>query len=125
MILDTNALSALAEHNAALLARLRTAGQVYLPIIALGEFRFGIENSRHRDELAVWLDRLASQHPVLLIEMETLPAYAAIRSELKAGGTPIPANDIWIAALARQHGLPVVSNDADFDRVSGLRRIGW
>ena len=125
MILDTNALSALAERDAALLLKLRAAAHVYLPIIALGEFRYGLENSRYRAELLAWFETLVGQHPVLTVELETLPHYATIRKELKAAGTPIPANDVWIAAMARQQDLPVVSNDTDFDRVSGLRRIGW
>ena len=40
-------------------------------------------------------------------------------------GQPIPENDLWIAALARQHRLPILSNDAHFDQVSGVKRLGW
>jgi len=57
--------------------------------------------------------------------METAAEYAAIRSELKQVGRPIPANDVWIAALCRQHKLPVLSKDRHFDRVKGLRRVQW
>ena len=48
---------------------------------------------------------------------------AAIRLELKRSGSPIPANDVWVAALARQHALAVLSNDSHFDVVDGVRRI--
>jgi tRNA(fMet)-specific endonuclease VapC len=46
-------------------------------------------------------------------------------AELKRAGTPIPTNDLWIAALCRQHDLPLLSRDRHFDRVPGLRRIAW
>jgi len=48
-----------------------------------------------------------------------------LRIELKRAGTPLPANDLWIAALAREHGLPIVSRDAHFDRVRGIQRLAW
>ena len=55
----------------------------------------------------------------------TADANADIRLELKRRGSPIPANDIWIAALARQHALAVLSNDRHFDAIFGVRRIGF
>jgi predicted nucleic acid-binding protein len=48
-----------------------------------------------------------------------------LREELRLTGCPIPENDVWIAALARQHDLPVVTCDDHFDHVSGLRRLSW
>ena len=59
------------------------------------------------------------------IGLETASAYADIRLSLKAAGTPIPVNDTWIAALARQHQLPVLSRDTHFDAVENLERISW
>jgi tRNA(fMet)-specific endonuclease VapC len=67
------------------------------------------------------LDRCA----VLDIGIETARRYAAIRLELKGAGTPIPSNDLWIAALSRQHAIPVMSRDTHFDFVGGLRRRTW
>jgi tRNA(fMet)-specific endonuclease VapC len=52
-------------------------------------------------------------------------SYAAVRMELKKAGTPIPSNDVWIAALCRQHSLPIVSRNRHFDAVPGLRRLHW
>jgi len=48
-----------------------------------------------------------------------------VRDELKRSGRPIPGNDLWIAALARQHALPLLSRDRHFDLVPGVQRIGW
>jgi predicted nucleic acid-binding protein len=50
---------------------------------------------------------------------------AKVRDELKQSGHPFPSNDLWIAALARQHGLPLLSRDGHFDLVAGVQRIGW
>ena len=62
---------------------------------------------------------------ILDITSETSRVYAEIRYELRLAGRPIPENDLWIAALARQHRLPVLTNDAHFDQVSGVQRVGW
>ena len=94
-------------------------------MIVLGEYRFGIAISKRRGEYEAWLARDLSLFRVLPVIEETSSHYAAIRSELKASGTPIPANDVWIAALARQHQLPIVSRDAHFDSVKNVERVGW
>jgi tRNA(fMet)-specific endonuclease VapC len=125
MILDTNAISALAEQDKALTELVKTAPRVAVTIISLGEYAFGISQSRHRAELEAWLDALVLRVDVLLLEQKTLPFYAEVRSRLKVAGTPIPANDCWIAALAQQHRLPIVSHDQHFDSVKGVQRIGW
>ena len=125
MILDTNALSALLDKEAALLEAIRDSRELALPVIVLGEFRFGISVSRRRDEYLAWLRRDLSLFRVLPVVEETSVYYATIRSELKAGGSPIPANDAWIAALARQHRMPIVSRDTHFDRVKNVERVGW
>ena len=91
----------------------------------LGEFRFGIGVSRRRDQYEAWLRRDLSLFRVLPVVEATSVYYAAIRTELKASGSPIPANDAWIAALARQRGMPIVSRDTHFDKVKNIERLGW
>jgi predicted nucleic acid-binding protein len=125
VILDTNALSALLDKEAALLEAIRDSRELALPVIVLGEFRFGISVSRRRDEYLAWLRRDLPLFRVLPVVEETSVYYATIRSELKAGGSPIPANDAWIAALARQHRMPIVSRDTHFDKVKNIERLGW
>jgi tRNA(fMet)-specific endonuclease VapC len=125
VILDTNALSALLDKDAALLKAIQESRELALPVIVLGEFRFGINVSRRRDEYLAWLRRDLSLFRVLPVVEETSVYYAAIRSELKASGSPIPANDTWIAALARQHRMTIVSRDTHFDKVKNIERLGW
>ncbi|HMO50523.1 MAG TPA: PIN domain-containing protein [Kiritimatiellia bacterium] len=125
MILDTNALSALAGRDKALLALIRNAPRLHVTLISLGEFQFGLESSRMRNELEAWLKAFLTGAEVLTPGLPTLTHYAAIRRELKASATPIPANDVWIAALARQYKHPVVTRDRHFFHVKNLEVLSW
>lgn len=125
MILDTNALSAYLDNNPAAVEMVSEARELVLPVIVAGEFAFGIAQSRHRELYERSLRRMLDRCTVLGIGIETARHYAAIRLELKAAGTPIPANDVWIAALSRQYAMPVMSRDTHFDFVGGLRRQTW
>lgn len=125
MILDTNGLSAFAEGDGALAPVLRTATQLAIPVIVLGEYRYGISHSRHHAHYERWLGECLAKFRVLDIDQTTTTFYSAVRTELKKAGTPIPANDLWIAALCRQYSLPLVSRDRHFDVVPGIIRIWW
>lgn len=125
MILDTNALSAWAGGLAAVETSLRTALRLVVPSVVLGEYYFGIRQSRYRNRYEQWLRRYLPLAEIAVITSATAAAYADIRLELKRSGNPIPPNDLWIAALARQHTLPVLSNDTHFDVVEGVRRIAF
>ena len=125
MILDTNAISALGDGNIAARRRLRTNGQLAVPVVVLGEYRFGLLQSRTRRRREQWLHQFLQAVRVLCIDVGTTEHYAELRLELKRLGRPIPPNDVWIGALCRQHDLPVMSRDGHFDSVEGLRRIDW
>ena len=125
MILDTNALSAAADRDPAALEVVARAERLAVPVIVLGEYRLGIAQSRCRTEYENWLREWIGTVMVLDIDDETTHHYAAIGWELKRLGKPIPANDLWIAALCRQHSLPLLSRDRHFDVVKGLERIDW
>lgn len=125
MILDTNALSAIADNELPAVRVFSHAASVELPVIVLGEYRFGIAHSRHRREYEKWLQELISATRVVPVDQDTSVHYAQIRAELKKAGQPIRSNDLWIAALCRQHRLPLMSQDKHFDAVLHLTRIGW
>jgi len=124
MILDTNAISALLKHDTALIALLGHEDH-HLPVIALGEYRFGLRRSKLRQKLEQQLRSWEQIWAVLPVVRETTEHYGHIREKLRARGAPIPENDVWIAALAAQHRLPLVSSDEHFDRVDGLKRVAW
>ncbi len=125
MILDTNGLSALAEGDVALEPVLRRASLIAIPVIVLGEYRYGISQSRHHLHYERWLAEYLPDFRILDVDELTTISYSAVHSELKKAGTPIPANDVWIAALCRQHSLPLLSRDRHFDAVPGIKRLAW
>jgi tRNA(fMet)-specific endonuclease VapC len=125
MILDTNALSAAADGDPGVAAVLARAEQMTIPVIVLGEYRHGIAQSRNRASYENWLVGLLNDCMVLDIQEPTTHYYAEITLELRRKGKPIPTNDIWIAALCRQHSLPLLSRDRHFDLVAGTKRIDW
>lgn len=125
MILDTNALSAAAEEHPGIIKILAGVQQLALPVVVLGEYRYGIAQSRHRARYRRWLDGLITDCRVLDVTEQTSHHYAAINVELRQTGKPIPTNDLWIAALCRQHDLPLLSRDRHFDAVSRIQRFDW
>ena len=125
MILDTNALSAWADGHAGIKMPLRSSSRLVTPSVVLGEYYFGIRQSRHRRRYEDWLRRYLPLTEIATITAATASSYADIRLELKQRGTPVPSNDAWVAALARQHREPILSNDKHFDLISGVRRIAF
>ncbi|HZK81611.1 MAG TPA: type II toxin-antitoxin system VapC family toxin [Humisphaera sp.] len=124
-MLDTNALSAMADRDKALEHCLGSAPTLALPVIVLGEYRYGIRNSRHRATYESWLNERLSFFEVLPIETATAETYAELRHELRALGKPVPENDLWIAALARQYSLTIVSRDRHFTSIPKVRLLSW
>lgn len=125
MILDTNALSAMADKDQSLMGVISAGAPLALPFIAFAEFRYGLLGSNRPEAGLQLLANLISIIPLLLPDLETLEEYAHIKDHLKRVGRTIPDNDIWIASLARQHAMPVLSRVRHFDFIPGIQRIDW
>lgn len=125
MILDTNALSVLADGDLEIATLIRRHDFIAIPVVVLGEYRYGIKRSRHRLEYENWLAQQIERVEILPITQETAVIYAEIRHSLKIAGRPMPSNEVWIAALAREHQLPIASQDRHFDSVAGVIRVEW
>lgn len=125
MILDTNAVSALLAGDPAIEALLDPESVHHLPVIVIGEYRYGLVRSKHRRRLEQLLDLLIRESIVLPIEEDTTRHYASVREKLRRAGRPIPENDVWIAALSRQYDLAVVSRDEHFDQFDPSIRRSW
>jgi tRNA(fMet)-specific endonuclease VapC len=125
LILDTSALSAMADGDSGLEPVLQQAREIAIPAIVLGEYRFGVKRSRKRESYEQWLEELISTIRVLPVDSTAAICYSEIRDELKTPGRPIPGNDLWVAAIVRDHRLPLLSRDTHFDSVPGIRRISW
>jgi tRNA(fMet)-specific endonuclease VapC len=125
MILDTNAVSAVLAGDTDVARVLSTASHHHLPWIVLGEYEYGLWGSRHRTRLRRLLQKLESESLVLFPDRSTVEHYGIVRHELKQRGRPIPENDVWISAIARQYQLPIVSSDSHFDDIPGVIRLAW
>jgi len=125
MILDTNAVSALVDNDRVLARKVDASEKAALPFIAVTEYRSGLHGSTRSQEAQKIFEGLLQILPILLPTPETLEHYASLAHQLKKKGRPIPTNDIWIAALARQHQIPILSRDRHFDFVDGIQRLDW
>ncbi len=96
--------------------------QVAIPVIILASELPTLDISARHER---WLEEMISVCSVLEITVETAIWYAELRGQLNEAGTPIPSDDVWIAALCRQHTLAILSRDRHFDFVKGLRRLDW
>lgn len=120
---DTNAISALRSGNTDVLGWMNKAQTVLLSTIVLGELRFGYLNgTRIKDNLG-FLENFLAKPGVKLFPVDESAAdsYARIRLDLKKAGTPIPSNDLWIVSQAMSCGAMLLSADAHFGLVPGLR----
>ncbi|MCB1174661.1 MAG: PIN domain-containing protein [Leptospiraceae bacterium] len=125
LIVDTNALSDFAAGAAGIKAALLATDAIYLPVIVLGEYRFGLLQSRDRKKRMAWLADLERIWNILPVTEKTAVYYAEIRNNLKKAGKPIPSNDLWIAALALESRLAVLTRDKHFASISTLKTIAW
>jgi tRNA(fMet)-specific endonuclease VapC len=122
LLLDTNRLSdALAEEDEVLDA-LEAAEAVHVPVIALGEIRAGFLSGRRPADNETRLQWFLSQDGIstLGVDAPVSHRYAQIHKALRTRGKPIPTNDLWIAAMAIEHGLVVYTRDSHFQSVPGL-----
>jgi tRNA(fMet)-specific endonuclease VapC len=123
-LLDTNIVIAIFAGDTNVLERLAHSNEVFLPSIVLGEL-YGARKSRHVDANIVRIDEPAASSALLGCDIDTSRHYGQIKNNLRAKGRPIPENDIWIAAVAQQHGLTLVSRDAHFNEVDTLSLEVW
>jgi predicted nucleic acid-binding protein len=122
LCLDTSAYSRLMRGQPKLQERLEAADQILLPVTVLGEVYSGFQGGSRLAENLSLLAAFRSQPGVVIVDTTDNVAqrYAAIVATLKLQGTPIPTNDIWIAAAALENGGRMVAYDSHFTAVPGL-----
>ncbi len=122
VLVDTNIYSLAMRGDDGVVGALRRIDRIFISAVSLGElytgFRAGHREKENREELARFLD--SPRVSLLSVDEETAEFYAEILIGLKNQGTPIPTNDIWIAAAAFQHGLKLFTRDRHFRHVAGL-----
>lgn len=121
-LLDTNAYSALMADRGRVAEFVRRADVVLISAVVLGELLFGFRNGTRYDENRAQLDAFLSRRLVQTIEVtvETAGRFGLIAAQLRRRGTPIPTNDVWIAAHAMESGGHLLSFDRHFESVEGL-----
>jgi tRNA(fMet)-specific endonuclease VapC len=125
-LLDTTIAIAVLEGEVDLTRRRGKPFEAFLSAIVLGELFFGAEKSRRVEENKARIRRLISLCPVLLCDEETAQHYGIVKKQLQRKGRPIPENDIWIAASARQHGLILAARDGHYEYLDDdLPREVW
>ncbi len=125
LALDTQAYSDFCRGNQAVLENVRRADRVVLPLIVIGELRAGFRAGSRGGENERVLERFLARRRVEVAkpDLETTHHYARLFLQLRQQGTPIPTNDLWIAALVQQNGLTLQSDDAHFDFLPQIERL--
>lgn len=123
-LLDTNAAVALLNGDPEVNNVLHLA-EMFLPSISVGELYYGAEKSARVQENVQRIEDFVSQRNILVCDAETARWYGRIYQTLRSKGRPIPQNDVWIAAIALQHHLTLLTRDAHFNEVDNLPVQGW
>ena len=124
-LLDTNIVIAMFADEAAIQKRRQNADQVYLPSPVVGELCYGARKSSRPIENLARVNQLIQDFRVIPCNLETARWFGIIKDGLRQKGRLIPDNDIWIAAIAMQHGLILVTRDSHFDEVESLQTEYW
>ncbi len=124
-LLDTNAVIRVFAGEPAVAGALKEAREVFLSTIVLGELYFGARKSRHVQRNLARIDEFAASSALLTLDVETVRKYGEVKNGLRQKGRPIPENDIWVAAIALQHGLTILTRDDHFSHIDGLSTTGW
>ena len=123
--LDTNRYTDFSRGEASIVKTLELADEVWLPFIVVGELRagFAIGTQGPHNEAILRRFLLKPGVGVLYADEQTAHHYATIYRQLRKQGTPVPINDMWIAALVLQHSLGLCARDAHFDTLPQLTRV--
>jgi tRNA(fMet)-specific endonuclease VapC len=124
-LLDTNAVIALFANEPATRQHLTDDAEVFIPVIVLGELYYGAHKSARAAENTARINEFAATAAIVLCDTVTAQCYGRIKTDLRAKGRSIPENDLWIAAIARQHSLTLITSDGHFAQIEELAIEKW
>jgi tRNA(fMet)-specific endonuclease VapC len=124
-LLDTNILIALLAAEPSVTAALRAAPAVFIPSIALGELFYGAAKSGRPAQNTQAVEALSAVAAVVPCGAETVRRYGELKARLRSRGSPIPENDLWIAAVALEHDLTLVTRDTHFAALPEITTTAW
>ena len=124
LAIDTNAYTALFRNDSRVLAAIQAATEIILPLIVLGELRAGFEAGTLTARNEASLQRFLSKPSARIVapDEQTTFQYARLALQLRRQGTPLPQNDLWIAALVIQHDCVLMTYDRHFDHLPQIPR---
>ena len=125
LLLDANAVIDYFKGNKAVVSKIKSAKTIFLPAIVLGELYFGANNSSNKQKHIRQIKKFINFCEILTVDSTTAIHYGTIKATLKKKGKPIPENDIWIAAIARQNKLTILSNDNHFRNIDSIALASW
>jgi len=124
-LLDTNIIIALFAGDASVKKNLAVASKVFVPVIVLGELYYGARKSGQMEKNLARIEKFEASIPVITCDTSTAREYGLIKDQLREKGRPIPENDIWIAAVARQKELVLATRDTHFFEIENLEIENW
>jgi tRNA(fMet)-specific endonuclease VapC len=124
-LLDTNVVIALLAGQGAVRENLANASEVFVPSIVIGELCFGARKSARGAENLARIEEFAAANVVLACDTQTARRNGEVKNALRLQGRPLPENDIWIAAVALQHNLILITGDRHFAGIDGLSVVEW
>ena len=125
ILLDTSVVVAVLRRAPGMIERLRGQEELLVPLVVLGELRYGANLATPPDRQHEAVRTFMASATLLLPTERTAAEYARIKASLKAAGTPLPENDVWIAGVACEHGLPLATMDAHFRQIPDLHVLDW
>ena len=124
-LLDTNIIIALFKNDENVRNQMAVSFEVFVPAIAIGELYYGAQHSAHIEKNMSQVRAFAKNTTVLACEIATVEYYGQIKNKLKTKGHPLPENDVWIVAIAKQHSLTVATRDQHFKEIDALLLEEW
>ena len=125
VLLDTNIVIALFSGDREVTERLHTVPAVFVPSLVLGELYYGARKSAKFKSNCAKIDEFRSRNVILPADEETARHYGRLKAHLRSKGKPLPENDIWIASLAEQYRLTLITRDRHFHEISDLKLVMW
>jgi tRNA(fMet)-specific endonuclease VapC len=119
-LLDTNIIIDLFRGDSKAIARVNQIEVIYVPVIVIGELYFGANRSNQLQKRTSEIEQLEKMVTILEISRTTAQIYGRIKEQLLEKGKPIPENDIWIAAIAAENEMVLITRDGHFEQVDGI-----
>ena len=119
-LLDTNIIIRFLNGDEKVHDTVASLNDIYIPITTVGELMFGAENSAKKEQNRIIYEYFCSSYPIINVNFPIAQQYGKIAAHLRKNGTPIPMNDMWIAATAIANNLRLVTADAHFKNIPDL-----